>query len=119
MLRPSFFRVPPTLRVQPGFQFQVTGYAQAHNYTLVMWRLGDGLEFVTGETLYRGDRHIATAGGQISLYAPPSPAPDYSATPRNRVSAWDRVDRRVGLHGVPMSVATALRAPKNTVYFSK
>lgn len=115
-LEAYFHQTPDGKPVPPGTIYRIRGFARVDRYTLVMWRMGGEEEYSTGETLYDGRRRIASDNGQLSLYTPVQP-PAQSVTPVQQTTVWDRVDKRVGMYGLPPAIATALRHPRNTVYF--
>lgn len=119
MLNPYFFQIPSPELFTEQAQYQITGYAQVENYTLVFWQISKGDEAVTGESLYRDRDLLATGGGELPLYQllsslDPNVA---SATPRDGNSVWGRVNQQVGGFGVPPAISNALRSPQNQVLF--
>jgi hypothetical protein len=118
MLSPRFFMAPSDLRLERWQEFQVLGYARVGNWTLVRWRVIMGepkaYRWQQGETLYQGNDPIEAGrlAGDFDLYEAPI-APEQSKTPRQPLSVFDRVDRRIGRNGIPPSIAIQLRHPRN------
>ncbi len=122
MLHPRFFARPADLTLESWQTFEVLGYSQVEDWTLVQWRIpygfADSGRYLQHETLYQGMEEIDNSllGGAVDLYSEPE-IQVQSATPQRAESVWDRVDSRLGNHGMPSAVAIALRAPENYVCF--
>lgn len=120
-LDPYCYLPPDGKPVDPEMTFQVTHYSIVDRYILVGWRYGskNTSEVIAGESLYEDLGHkniklLDSDGGQIPLY---TQAPDMpTQTPRHRPKVWDRMDSRIGSHGIPPAIAIALRDPANRVY---
>jgi hypothetical protein len=87
MLDPYFYRCPPELELNlqaPGMRFEITGYSQEDDFTLLGWRFGDGDEYISGEILYQGREVLICGGGRLNL--PGDNNPDLEAP-----NPWDRV----------------------------
>lgn len=107
--------VPNPNKMRPPLEFRVVGYAVAPNtnYRLVFFEEG----MVKGEYLYRGREPIAICDGKLAIYS----KQNLTMIPRGSVNegisqSMNRVDWRVGQHGVPCHVAIALRDPVNQVH---
>jgi hypothetical protein len=106
--------VVTTSPLPTGITYQVTGYAQIDNYTLIKWQQGDKEEYFTGETLWRGNTPIAMTGGVLQLYSAPSETKSEYPPETN---IWSRVDGNIGNYGLSSITAIALRSSENTIYF--
>jgi hypothetical protein len=115
MLEPQFFALPPDITIPEDGSYQVIGYARHGDYTLVMWRLSGPEESITGESLYQGDRHIVTDGGQLPLYQPTETI--QSTVDRTALDPFSLIPAGIGAFGVPPQTAIALRNPLNQVLF--
>lgn len=123
MLHPRFFATPDNIEIQPWQQFAIVGYSQVEEWTLIRWRLDYGFDgpngsYLESESLYRGQELVACdrIGGELPLYTLPQNA-ERTNTPILPSSPWEKVDRRIGVFGVPPRVAVALREPENIHYF--
>lgn len=87
MLNPYFYRCPPELGLNlqaPRMKFQITGYSQEDDFTLLSWQFGDGEEYISGEILYKGREVVISGGGKLNL--PGDDNPDSEAS-----NPWERV----------------------------
>lgn len=87
MLDPYFYRCPPELDLNlrsPRMRFEITGYAEEDDFTLLGWRFGDGEEYISGEILYQGREVVICGGGRINL--PGDTDPNLEAS-----NPWERV----------------------------
>jgi hypothetical protein len=116
MLNPRFFAIPSDIKLEPWQKFRVMGYAQTGDWVLVKWQITIGsreaYRWQSGETLYHGETAIegGRLEGSFNLYQ--TPAIEQTGTPLNQ-SVWDRIDRRIGQHGIPPAIAAGLRNPRN------
>jgi hypothetical protein len=92
-----------------GVYYRIIGMGQVEPYTLALWQLGDGDEFVAGETLWYGETPVQTTGGQINLLA------GYGQIKQPGSSVWESVDLTPFKAGVPEVLVRKLR--ESIVYF--
>lgn len=92
-----------------GYYFKVVAYSQVEDFVLIQWRRGKegGVEYITGENLWKKDSPIATTGGQLRL----EDIPAVVKTGTNYRTIWDTV--QIPDKDMPVAIAKALRDPSN------
>lgn len=109
MLHPYFFRCPPELNLNlrsPRMRFQITGYGQEGDFTLVGWRFGDGEEYISGEILYQEKTMLACGGGTLNL-------PGDNPADTEAFNPWDRVSQQ----DIDISPVVSAMLRKNYFFF--
>lgn len=59
--------------IAAGFEYKIIAYSKRYEYVLVVWSFGDGVENITGETLWKNQIPIAHGGGELNLYHDATP----------------------------------------------
>ena len=105
--------IPNPDKLKPPLEFRVIGWSVVAEYRIVVVQEGmSNLEY-----LYRGREPIALADGNLAIYTRDSnsDAPQGVVNMGNTQSV-NKVDWRVGQHGVPSAIASALRDPINQTW---
>ena len=105
--------IPNPDKLKPPLEFRVIGWSVVAEYRIVVVQEGmSNLEY-----LYRGREPIALADGNLAIYTRDSnsDAPQGVVNMGNTQSV-NKVDWRVGQHGVPSTIASALRDPINQTW---
>lgn len=106
--------VPNQEKLRPPLEFRIIGWSVAANYRIVFFQEG----YLVGEYLYRGREPIAITDGKLAIYTKDgSPDAPRGAVNMGNTQSVNKVDWRVGQHGVPSAIASALRDPINQTWF--
>jgi hypothetical protein len=99
--------------------FRLRGYAQVQDYTLLAWEYSQGGELFTGETLYFKRDLVVHGGGRLTLYQPGVQSYKGSTDLSPFIQGYTQLiaERKIGLYGIPVSVAIALRDTGNWIFF--
>jgi hypothetical protein len=105
--------VPNREKLKPPLEFRIVGWSVVSNYRIVFYQEG----YLVGQYLYRGREPIATTDGSLALYTRDgSPDPARGVVNMGNTQSLNKVDWRVGQHGVPSAIASALRDPLNQTW---
>jgi hypothetical protein len=105
--------VPNREKLRPPLEFRIIGWSVVENYRIVFFQEG----YLTGEYLYRDKEPIAITDGNLAIYTKEgSPDPPRGAVNMGNTQSMNKVDWRVGQHGVPSAIASALRDPINQTW---
>lgn len=105
--------VPNQEKLRPPLEFRIIGWSVVENYRIVTFQEG----YLIGEYLYRDRLPIAIANNQLAIYTKDgSPDPPRGAVNGGNTQSLNKVDWRIGQHGVPSAIASALRDPLNQTW---
>ncbi len=108
MLPSYFYQFPPGYPQDTGLQLTILGYAKYQDLTLVYWKVGNEEEHVRGQSLYRGNKLLASGGGSILVDM------QRDGEAQSLGSHWR--DRRRGMDEMISEVeARMLKDPKNYI----
>lgn len=105
--------IPNPHKLRPPTEFRIIGWSFVGEYGIIVFQEG----MLTGEYLYRGREPIAIVDGNLAIYTKDgSPDPPRGAVNGGNTQSMNKVDWRVGQHGVPSAIASALRDPINQTW---
>lgn len=106
--------IPNPEKLKPPLEFRIIGWSAVAEYRIVFFQEG----YLSGEYLYRGREPIAISDGNLAIYTRDggSDAATTGAVNMGNTQSVNKVDWRVGMHGVPSAIASALRDPINQTW---
>ena len=105
--------IPNPHKLKPPLEFRVIGWSVVANYRIVVVQEG----MSNNEYLYRGREPIAIVDGNLAIYTKEGSLDTArGAVDMGNTQSMNKVDWRVGQHGVPSAIAIALRDPINQTW---